>query len=806
MQKYLCLFIACIMITNLHSQDSGFTGLTDSARVLGRIMDDLKQPVPLATVVVLRQPDSVTYKKFTSDLQGNFSFSILPGKYLVEISFVSFESRYIPISIGNNDTSLGDITLMPAGKSMQAVVVIAERPQLRLEHDKRIYDVASDMMNSGGNASDVLNNVPSINVDIDGNVSLRGSQGVRILIDGKPSALTNTADALKQLPANIIESVEVITNPSARYEASGEAGIINIILKKNKRRGLNGIITANAGYPYEFGGSFNLNYRKNKINWFTTYGVDYRSNPGKGTSFQQFNTADTSFSYSQDRSIERSGVSHNLIAGMDYFFNDKTSITGSFLYNPSDGINTSTLTYLDYDKLGSLSNTVIREEKESEKDTEMEAGLSFRKEFSERDHLLTADIKYVWEDEVELSDYNETNNKTGNIMLQRADNRANEHNLLFQSDYIHPFSEDSKFEVGFRSSFRKIQNTYLLEEKAGGSNEWNILPAFDNNMIYNENIHAAYLMGATKLKKWSLQGGLRLEYSDITTELTKTNNRNHRDYLNLFPSANLAYEFNEKNSLQLSYSYRINRPRYRELLPYSNFSDLRSFFRGNPDLNPEFTHSFEAGHLATWDKGTFLSNVYYRYRKGVIQRFTSVDSNGIANTIPINLATEDAYGLEFNLVLNPTDWWRLSSNFNLYRALTYGQYEGEDLFSDAFSGDNRTTMRFNLSDKWELQASSFYRAPRVTPQGKDQSIWFADLGISGDVLKGNGTLTFNIRDIFNTRMRRNTVIRTGYFSESEFQWRSRQFRISFSYRINRQKEREERGGNRNEEGGMGEEF
>lgn len=812
MQSALLLSAQDSTISVLPTSDSSMVSAepvmdTITYLVKGKIVDDIGMAVPYASLSLNRPSDSTIVRQGLSDTAGNFSFRALPGKYFLEVSFTSFESRTITgIVVKNADTTLGNIVIMPSSTSMKAVVVVGEKSEMRLELDKRIFTVGKDLSTAGGNAADVLNNVPSISVDVDGTVNLRGSAGVTILIDGKPSALTSTADALRQIPANIIEGVEIITNPSSRYEASGEAGIINIILKKNSRRGFNGVVTLNAGAPAAFGGSFQLNYRKNKVNWFTSYGIDYRSSPGQGSSFQQYDDADTSFTYDRTTDITRSGISHNIMGGFDYNPNDKTTFTASVLYNPSNGINKSTLYYRDFNKMDELTQTVQRTEREDDSDTEVEGALSFRRKFNKKDHLLTADFKYISEDEVELSDYTQQVHGANSLSRQRAENLSSEYSWLFQSDYIHPINDQTKFEAGIRTRSRKIRNDYLLEQNSGTNGDWIVLPAFDNNMIYIEKVHAAYLQGSSKFKKLSVQGGLRLEYTDLNTELLKTSVKNQRDYLNLFPSATISYELNDDNSLQTSYSYRINRPNYRELLPFSNFSDLRSFFIGNPNLNPEFTHSIEAGWLKEFgNTGSLLSSIYYRHRKDVIQRITTLDSNAIAYVFPVNLSTQNNYGFEFHAQFDITDWWKFSTNVNLYRSITNGEYEGESFDAETFTGMNRTTTKVKFMKKWEFQGSFFYRAPMKIPQGKMLSMYALDAGVGGDIFKGKATLTFNVRDIFNTRKRRSIITREGYYSRSDFQWRSRQFMVTLSYRINQQKQERERDGENNGEGGGGEE-
>jgi hypothetical protein len=434
--------------------------------IRGSIIDEQSKPVLLASISLMGQKDSSIKAVKVSDNSGSFSFAVKPGDYYLKVTFLSYQEKLVPgINVLDKDIDVGKISLNAAAKMLKEVVVTSERPQMKLELDKRIYAVGKDLSNVGGTASDVLNNVPSVTVDVDGTVSLRGSASVRILIDGKLSALTSTADALRQLPANLIESIEVITNPSSRYEAAGEAGLINIILKKNSRLRLNGTFTANAGYPSAYGSSFNINYRKKNLNFFSTYGIDYRSTPGTGTYFQQVNNGDTSFAYQQNRKLTRSGMSHNLIMGLDYFLDAKNTLTGSFLYSPSNGVNKSTITYDDLDKFGTLQNTVLRNEQEHEREKEMEASLNYRRKFKQKDQLLTADFKYVWEDEVELTDYQQGAAGRGTALLQRADNRSNEHTVLFQTDYVHPFGEEAKLEAGLRSSTRTIKTTTFWSSK-----------------------------------------------------------------------------------------------------------------------------------------------------------------------------------------------------------------------------------------------------------------------------------------------------------------------------------------------------
>lgn len=803
MRNSLIILLSCCFTLSV-AQDNGA-----SVMISGSINDEAENPIPFASVALHNQADSALISGAISDEAGKFEIAAKPGTYYIRITFLSFEEKIIPsIIVAGDNVILGNITLRSSAKQLQEVVVVGEKSQMELQLDKRVFNVGKDLANIGGNAADILNNVPSVSVDQDGTVSLRGSENVRILINGKPSGLTmRDPDALRQLQGNLVERVEVITNPSSRYDAQGEVGIINIVLKKNQENGLNGTFTGNLGYPDFLGGSYTLNMRRKKINLFTSYGVDYRSNPGYTRSIQDFKNDTTDLRYT-DRS--RSELSHTLMGGFDYYIDDSNSITASIMYNKEDGLNKSSLTYTDFVN-GITTSQSNRFDRETEDEENIEAAFNYKKEFKTKDHFLSADFQYIDNVDAETSDYTQTDEV--NTIIQRGGNISKERNWFLQADYVNPFSKSGKAETGFRSTTRTVKNDYSLEQLTG-EGSWEVLPMFNNNMIYTERIHAAYIMAGEKFNKISLQAGLRGEYSDITTELTATNEVNPREYFNLFPSVNAGYELTPNKTLQLSYSRRINRPRFRDLLPFSNFTDTRSFFIGNPNLNPEYTNAFEAGYLINWENGSILSSAYYRYRQGVIQRITQPpDSAGRTLIIPVNLAKENAYGLEFNFSLTIKNWWQINSSANFYRAITEGQYQETFLYSDTYSLHTRTTSKMTITRGFDFQASFFYRAPRITTQGKQLSVYALDLSLAKDVFKGKGTITANVRDVFNSRKWRSITDIDNFYAESESQGRPRQWMLTFTYRLNQNKQRQRNNGQRNnerregnDEGGGGEDF
>ena len=760
--------------------------------ITGKLEDGSKQPVLFASVGLYSSSDSTLVGGATSDETGSFAIQTESGKYFLKITYLTLSEKIVPnIVLANQNVNVGTITLTANAKVLEEVTVRGEKSQMELQLDKRVFNVGKDLSNIGTNASDILNNMPSVTVDVDGNVALRGSGNVRILIDGKQSGMVgmNPAEALRQIPGDLIESIEIITNPSSRYDAEGEVGILNIVMKKNIRYGLNGSFTGTAGYPSNFGSSFNINYRKKKINLIASYGNIYRDIPGKGNSRQQYNSTDTSFVYEQDNSRNRKGYSNSFMGGVDYFINNFNSLNATVSYRRSQNTNNSVLEYRDFDFGNNLTRTVTRTEREKEPRHNFEAALNYNKTYQRKGQSLAFTAKYIISDETEAARFEESASSETDDIVQRSFNTEDEKNLLLQLDYIHPFGKQGKIETGLKSSIRLLDNDFSVHQQNEEMN-WIILPDFDNRLAYDEKIHAGYLMASNQFGKFFVQGGLRGEYSDILTELKKTGLVNHRKYFNVFPSLHLSYKLEDTQTLQLSYSYRLSRPGFRNLLPFSNFSDSRVFRAGNPLLNPEYTHSFEAGHLLNMEKGSLLSSIYYRHRLGVIENITSVDSTGFTRITPVNLSTGDSYGFEFNLTYDPLAWWKWTANANIFRAINEGFYNDQVLKSDTYSWTSRISSRVTLPGNIDFQSSFNYRAPRKTTQGKDLAQYFIDLGLSRDILKGRATLTASVRDLLNSRRQRSIVENAGYYSTSEFQWRARQFLVTFSYRLNRSKQSE----------------
>ena len=774
--------------------------IAQSASARGKIKGKIYEqssasPLPFATAILYRTADSIMVTNALSDEDGSFTLSAAKGEYYVSIQFLGFDEYVISDIVLNAEkkvVDLGTINLASDATVLQEVEVTAERSQMEFRLDRRVFNVEKDLTNGGNSAADILDRVPSVSVDAEGNVSLRGSQGVRILVDGKPSGLLSAGEteALLRMQGDIIESVEVITNPSARYEAEGEAGIINIILKKNRKKGVNGSFSATAGYPQNFGGSYSLNYRNRDFNFFSNFGIDYRKSPGGGQATQRFfEDGNLTEFYTTTTDQLRGGYGGYLQFGTDWIIDEQNTITGSLLYRTGRDDNEAIVSYRDFDANQNLLNLTTRDIGEEEESHNLEASLNYTRTFEREGHEWTTVFKYILDDDTELADYDQIDNDGAPRLVQRSSNTEDERNFLFQTDYIYPIGDNSKIEGGLRAALRTVNNDFLVQELRNG--DFENLPEFDDNLRYTEDIYAAYFIGAHEFGRWSTQVGLRAELSDITAALLRTNTVNDQDYLSFFPSASVAYEIREGRQLQLSYSRRLSRPYFRRLLPFSNYNNPRNNNIGNPNLRPEFTNAFELGYLQYLKNGSLLTSIYYRNTSGVIERLRLTgEEPGTTILFPVNLSTRNAIGLEMNFSYQPIKWWDLNLDANLFQALTEGVFEDVNYTAETFSWRGRINNKLTISEGLQSQVSFRYNAPERIPQGRRLSSYALDIAASLDIFSGKGTLTLSGRDLFNTRVRRLEIDQVNYQESSFFQWRqTRQVILTFNYRLNQNKQK-----------------
>ena len=784
-----------------------------SIKITGKILDsDSAQPLEYATFVLQKADDPNQVTGGITDPSGSFEIETAPGTYNIRVEYISYKTYALNGQTYNSSIDLGSIRLSPDVAQLQEVEVIGEKTTVEVRLDKKIYNIGKDITTSGGNVSDALNNIPSVSVDVEGGISLRGNDNVRILINGKPSALAGfgSTDVLQQLPADAIEKVEVITSPSARYDAEGTAGILNIVLKKEKTLGINGSVNATVGVPFNARTTTNFNLRTDKFNIFNTLGYFRSESPGGGRFDNTYLSDASEFDrILEDRDITRKNEGFNVNIGMEYFLTEKSSVTGSFFYRWSDE---NDLTENDNQRFadGSLNSRTFRSEDQSENDNSYQVSLNYTNNFNEDGHKLTADFQYSYDDESVFTEIQE-NNVVPNqnlLALENINEIQTQDDILAQIDYVLPMGE-AQFEAGYRGTFEKEINDYQLDTLNQGSGEFETNLDLTNVFTYHENVNALYTQYGNKYGKLSVLLGLRLENtqmkgsvdSEIDSEALEeilgedVDLNFDKNYLGLFPTVNLIYEISETANVSVGYNRRINRPRGWFINPFPSRSSRTNVFQGNPDLDPAYANAFDIGYLKRWKELTFTSSVYYQRETNSFERIQEetgeVTSDGIQiiRSIPINLSTNQRIGAEAGMIYSPVKWLRLNSSFNFFTFKTDGFFNGVDYGTENSSWFARLSSKFTLPAKIDLQANSFYMGPRQNAQTKDKAMFSLNLAMSKDLFKDKATLSLNVSDVFNSRKRRSFTQTPTFTSDSEFQWRQRQVNLSLIYRFNQAKER-----------------
>ncbi|CAN5407635.1 hypothetical protein BH23BAC3_BH23BAC3_26930 [soil metagenome] len=594
--------------------------------------------------------------------------------------------------------------------------------------------------------------------------------------------LSGGTDALAAIPQECIERIEVITNPSARYQAEGDAGVINIVLKRNRVAGFNGSALGRLGIPNDTRGSVNLNFMSNNVNWFTNLGLRFRERPAQGSRFQSFESADTSYTYDQSQDRVRDELRGDGWIGAEIFIGETQTLTPTLFFRYRDRDNTTETLYRDMDLEGNMLREVFREDMENSNRTNVEFDIAYDKEFEQENRHLRIDAKFDYQPEQESSNLYESNLFTEDMLgQQRTDNREEFTDFQFNADYVHPVGESIELEAGARSSFRWVDNWYDLEEFSNG--QWVSIDDFSSDFNYYQNVNAIYGIASTQIGNFSIQGGLRGEQTIIETEVELGGESSRRNYIDLFPSVYLGYEFNEDNSIQASYSRRLSRPRFRNILPFSNFRDSRNIFTGNPGLDPVYSNSYELSYMRYWESGSANTTVYHRYRTGVVERITDVLEDGVTRRFPINLSTQSNLGAEFALTQNIWEDFRVRASLNYFTADTEGSYEGQQFQRETTALFGRFRTQWSITNNLRVQSTLRYRGPRNTTQGRRAASFSVNSGISYELFDGDATLSLSGRDLLNTRGRDIIIDEPGFYSRDQYQWRTRSIRLNFVYRF-----------------------
>jgi iron complex outermembrane recepter protein len=809
--KHLCILLFFLNTAlSLNAQEGKPNGGDRPAigKIYGKVISDQSgEPIEFATVTLYAQRDSSIATGGITDHKGQFSVSeIKVGAYFVKIDFIGFEPLVIDdVKLspkGSVERDLGTLSLKSSVFDMDVAEVVEETQFMELEIDRKVFNVADNLTTEGNSANEVLQNIPSVEVDMDGQVSLRGSANVTILIDGRPSGLTGSSRQaiLDQIPASSIEKVEVITNPSAKYDPDGMAGIINIVLKKNKLQGFHGNVKIGAGTANSYNGSLGLNYRDPRFNIYSNYNYRYRNSfSTRYTETQNFFN-DSSITTTQDSRGNHGGGSHSIQLGTDLYINPKTTLSISGNYSPRADSEQDSVLYSTYDLNAILTDSYRRDSEGAEDEQSYDTKLQFRKEFTDRNHYLDISASHSVYSGDGLNSYLEAyydvnGEPLDSIPLNEQTRSISESQFwTAQADFQKPMPGKGKLELGYKSTIREMNTDFVAEVYDTDAQDYLNDTLRSNDFDYDEAIHAAYATYGRKFGEFGLQLGARYEMAFTKSVLVNTQEVFQNDYQSFFPSGHLSYKVSDQSSFQVSYSRRIDRPGTRQLNPFPNYSDPLNLRVGNPFLKPEYINSYDLSYVLQWKDNTLTASTYYREVNGVVRYIKTVDQMGFSTTTFENIAGSQSLGIELIAVAKLSKIWSINGSVNGYQSRTDGTNLQSGLTVDAFGWDGKLMSTWKFGKEYEVQLSGFYRAPMLSLQGRFNGMYSTDVAMQKSILDGKGSLSLRLSDIFNTRQFSFETVGENFEQHATRKRQSRILNFTFSYRFGKLEEKNFRRG------------
>lgn len=819
----ITLFFLAITF-NLFAQTGG------KAKITGVLKDGKTQEtIPFATAILINKETKANVKIAQTDVNGTFTMADLPtGTFTFKISFVGYQTMVrdnVVITAATGTLNFGDIKMNgAAGNVLKDVTVTAQKAAMQMGIDKKVFSVDQSLVSEGGSATDLLANVPSVQTDIDGNVSLRGSAGVKVLIDGKPSLIAggNVAQILASIPASSIESVELITNPSAKYDAEGQSGIINIVLKKNTKLGFNGSVALTAGNRDNYNGNTNLSFQNSKINLYGNYSYRYGNRLGGGYQDISYLNSPSSIAFAnQNTSSNSLDKGHNFKAGLDYYLSKKSVISLSGGFNSRDNDRDE---FININQLNNAFNPISlsnRNNLNNGDGSSYDLNLDYSQKFKKPKEELTFNFGYSHGDNNNFQTYNtQIYNQNGSAVtldpsIQHTNNLGNNTNYNIQADYSLPVGKAGKIEAGYRSQIRLGENDQRADSLLASTNIFVSNNKLNNFFSSKDQVHALYLNYQNTIKDFGYQLGLRAEDARLNTYLEGYNGNvlystpGQIHYKRLYPSVYLTQKLKGEQQVQLSYTRRVNRPRPWDTNPFLDVSDPLNYRAGNPNLLPEDVHSFELGYSKYFKKVTLTSSVYFRQTNDVIQRVrTEPNAAGIITSTPQNLTKSINSGVELIGRFDLIKALNFTTNVNLYQSKIDGVPAFGIVDNSGFSWNANLTANLSIVKNLSFQFRGDYRAAEVMAQGKRNAMYGIDGGAKYDFPDKKASLSLNIRDIFNTRKWSMTTEGSNSYIDFERRMQGTMGNLTFSYRfgktlfnnVKKPKKNDEQQDNRPDEG------
>ncbi|HSJ67803.1 MAG TPA: TonB-dependent receptor [Anditalea sp.] len=789
MKPIIGLFISFFII--FLSTDTIAQTVTLKGRVVDRETGD---PLEFSNIALLSTNDSSVVGGGITELDGTFNFAADAGEYIVRAGFIGYEQAYKNVSVGDKpEVNLGRFRLESTAERLDEVVVEGVTSMFESDIDKRSYNVENSIVAEGATASELLGTLPSIQMDDEGGITMRGSGNILIYINGRPSNLSgdDAESILAQFPASSIKSVELITNPSSRYDASGVGGIINIILKKDQRLGINGQANVSVGTRDKYQAGFNINYGGEKMNYFGSYNYQDRTLFRESEALRSTSIPSASPFLDQDGYGENRDRNHFMRGGFDYTPSENSTFSfyGQANFRERTGFNE--LNQRSQNSARQLDSLFVRNEDDTRSSFNVETGISYSHDFDTLGQQLFTSLSYSRDerDQTELYSqlfYNSFMEEVPQNFLSQTNVRPQISDLyIFQLDYIKPFQGGGNFEAGVKGTFGlwdRSQEFFQADESTNFQSIRN--DTISDNFSFQEDVYAAYTTYRNAVGKLGYQVGLRGEYTETTGIQANTNQEFINNYFNLFPSAYLNYNLaGAEEELRINYSRRISRPGIWSLAPFYRVSDVLNIGVGNPLLQPELTDSYEFGYQNSWGNYLFTGTVYHRFSTNVQTRVIALLDNNVAVQTRENAASRSNTGLELINQFEFTNWWDMMISADLFYSEIRGDNIEEGFTNSNFSWTLNLLSNINVPNFVSFQIQGNYRGPIVLPQGEIEPLYGVNIGAKKNIMNDRATISLNVSDVFNTRIFRITTEDARFDQRRVFNRETRIGTLTFTYRF-----------------------
>ncbi|HKI79382.1 MAG TPA: TonB-dependent receptor [Ignavibacteriaceae bacterium] len=767
-RKYLVLFCLFTFSSVIIAQQNT---TQKKSNISGKIFDaNDGSALQLVNVIIFNAKDSTQEGGAATDKNGYFILSgIDPGNYFIDIKFIGYgKERINDIKIiSGRNLDLGKINLKPSSVELDNVVVKGNRSPITYSIDKKIIDVSQLQTVTSGNAADVLENIPSVSVDADGNISIRGSGSFTVLIDGRPSVM-DAQDILQQIPASSIKTIELITNPSAKYDAEGNAGIIDIKLKKNENLGLSGLVNANTGLNKKYGGDFLLEYKTQTINY--NFGANYNNRyyPGDRNEFKQFNIGSGNTSYlNSNGSNGRERKSFSLKSGINFNIGENNYLSFGGRYGYRDGGRNSFLNYTQWSDANPNQDFYTSQNDRGRSGYYYAFNTNYNLKFDQKGHELSVEFFASHRNSDESTISSEFQNGA-QFSGRKTTETGPSTRYRGKIDFSLPFGESSKFEAGSQGEMDLSTDGTDFFEFNNNSDQYEYQPNYSNVTDYNRSELALYSIYSVELGNLGLQGGVRGEYTYRTIELTRTNQNFSIDRWDFFPTIHSSFKFSDGSQLMGSYTRRIDRPHGWQLEPFKTWMDANNLREGNPALKPEFIDSYELGFQTFIGEITFSNDFYYRVSHNKIERVNSSYSENVTLNTVDNVGTDYSLGSEFMFTFSPVELWNVNLMGDIYHYKINGALNNIPFERSSLNWSTRFNNEFKFSDVFQIQFNVRYNSPRVSSQGRREGYFRTDAAVKRNFFGKLLTLTLQVRDLFGTGKYEYTSESPDYYSYSHF--------------------------------------